>query len=116
MEVVVAAREPRMTPLFFHLMLSLSKGPGHGYAMMGEVAERTGGRIQVGPSSLYYALGRLEEAGWIAEADPPGTEEAPHEERRRYYRLTALGRSRLEDEAATLADIVAHARAQGVLP
>jgi DNA-binding PadR family transcriptional regulator len=105
-----------MTPLFFHLMLSLSKGPGHGYAMMEEVAERTGGRIQVGPSSLYYALGRLEEAGWIAEADPPGTEEAPHEERRRYYRLTALGRSRLEDEAATLADIVAHARAQGVLP
>jgi len=105
-----------MTPLFFHLMLSLSEGPGHGYAMMGEVAERTGGRIQAGPSSLYYALGRLEEAGWIAEADAPGTKEAPHEERRRYYRLTALGRSRLEEEAATLADIVAHARAQGVLP
>lgn len=112
----MAAREPRMTPLFFHLMLSLSKGPRHGYAMMAEVAERTGGRIDVGPSSLYYALGRLEEAGWIVEADSPGEEEAPHEERRRYYRLSALGRNRLEEEAATLADIVSHARAQGVIP
>lgn len=111
----MATREPRMTPLFFHLMLSLSRGAKHGYAMMGEVADRTGGRIEVGPSSLYYALGRLEEAGWIVEADAPGTEEAPHEERRRYYRLTALGRSRLEEEAETLADIVSHARAQGVL-
>ena len=111
----MAGREPRMTPLFFHLMLSLSRGPRHGYTMMGEVSERTGGRIEVGPSSLYYALGRLEDAGWIAEADAPGTEEAPHEDRRRYYQLTPLGRGRLEEEATTLADIVTHARAQGLL-
>lgn len=105
----------RMTPLFFHLLLSLSAGARHGYAMMGEVEERTGGRIDVGPSSLYYALGRLEEAGLIAEADVSADDDAPHEERRRYYALTEAGRERLAEEMSTLEDIVVHARAQGVL-
>lgn len=111
----MGARGLRMTPLFFHLLLSLSAGARHGYAMMGEVEERTGGRIDVRPSSLYYALGRLEDAGLIAEADAGAGGDAPHEERRRYYRLTDAGRERLEEELATLEDIVLHARAQGVL-
>lgn len=111
----MSSREMRMTPLFFHLLLSLASEPRHGYAMMQEVEERTDGRVTAGPSSLYYALGRLEDAGLIAAADPPRDTEAPHEERRRYYRLTSRGRSRLEAEALTLADIVAHARTSGVL-
>jgi DNA-binding PadR family transcriptional regulator len=104
-----------MTPLFLHLLLSLSGGPRHGYALMAEVEERTDGRITVGPSSLYYALGRLEDIGLIAEADVAGSEDAPHEERRRYYQLTQEGRARLEGEMATLDEIVTHARAQGVI-
>jgi DNA-binding PadR family transcriptional regulator len=105
-----------MTPLFFHLLLSLVRGARHGYAMMREVEERTGGRVGIGPSSLYYSLGRLEEAGWIAETEAGEEEsEAPHEERRRYYRLTGRGRARLEEETSALADIVSHARAEGVL-
>ena len=107
--------QPRMTPLFFHLLLSLTAGPRHGYAIMQEVEERTGGRIEVGPSSLYYALGRLEDAGLIVEAEGNAGANGPHEERRRYYALTSAGRQRLQEEAATLADIVTHARAQGVL-
>lgn len=104
-----------MTPLFFHLLLSLSAGPRHGYAMMSAIEERTGGRLEVGPSSLYYALGRLEDTGLIVEAEAAGEADAPHEERRRYFRLTDAGRDRLEEEMEILEDIVRHARAQGVL-
>lgn len=108
-------RHLRMTPLFFHLLLSLANETRHGYAMMQEVEERTEGRVAVGPSSLYYALGRLEDDGLIVEAETPPDGGAPHEQRRRYYRLTGRGRGRLREEASTLADIVAHARTSGVL-
>jgi DNA-binding PadR family transcriptional regulator len=105
----MATKGLRMTPLFFHLLLTLSAGPRHGYAMMSAIEERTGGRLDVGPSSLYYALGRLEDAGLIVEPD------TPHEDRRRYFRLSEAGRERLEEEMELLDDIVRHARAQGVL-
>jgi DNA-binding PadR family transcriptional regulator len=83
--------------------------------MMQEIAERTGGRISLGPSSLYYSLGRLQGAGLIEETEGPGAHPEPHEERRRYYRLTERGRERLRAESEVLADIVAHARLHGVL-
>lgn len=105
----------RMTPTFLHLLLSFAEGPRHGYAAMQEIDERTDGRIRLGPSSLYYSIGRLEEAGLVeeVEVEPEGSE--PHEERRRYYRLTAAGRKRLREEARVLEGIVAHARSSGVL-
>jgi DNA-binding PadR family transcriptional regulator len=104
-----------MTPLFFHLLLSLSEKSRHGYAMMQEIEERTGGGIVLGPSSLYYALGRLEDSDLIESVQGPAGGEDPHEERRRYYRLTELGRQRLQEETRLLADIVAHAQARGLL-
>ncbi|MGD8276667.1 MAG: helix-turn-helix transcriptional regulator [Gemmatimonadota bacterium] len=104
----------RLTPAFLHLLLCLSEGPMHGYAAMQEVVERTGGRVRLGPSSLYYALGRLEDAGLIEEVSVEGGAD-PHEERRRYYALTAAGRKRVREEARMLAGVVAHARAQGYL-
>jgi DNA-binding PadR family transcriptional regulator len=103
----------RMTPVFFHLLLSLWEGAKHGYALMQEVGERTDGRVRLGPGSLYYALGRLEEEELIEEST--GTAAAPHAERRRYYRLTRAGRKRLREEAALLADIVAHARLRDLI-
>lgn len=111
----MAPRELRMTPTFFHLLLFLQAGPRHGYAMMQEIEERTEGRVSLGPSSLYYSLGRLEDAGLIAETGEPEGVDPPHGERRKYYRLTDDGRERLRAEAEVLADIVDHARAQGVL-
>lgn len=106
----------RMTPAFFHLLLSLSGGAKHGYAMMQEIETRTDGRVRLGPSSLYYSLGRLEDAGLIAESEgPDDAVDEPHEERRRYYSLTERGRRRLADESRVLEDIVAHARARGLL-
>jgi DNA-binding PadR family transcriptional regulator len=103
----------RITPAFLHLLLCFSDGPKHGYAAMQEVEERTGGRIRLGPSSLYYSLGRLLDEGLLEETEHEG--EAPHEERRRYYRLTTAGRKRLREEARLLEDMVVHARAHGYL-
>ena len=107
----------RLTPAFVHVLLTLSAGPRHGYALMQEIEERTAGRIRLGPSSLYYSLSRLQDAGLIEEVDAPVADirSEPHGERRRYYRLTKHGRKRLAEETAVLADIVAHARAQGLL-
>lgn len=107
----------RLTPAFVHVLLTLSGGARHGYALMQEIEERTAGRIRLGPSSLYYSLSRLQDAGFIEEADAPAADvrDEPHGERRRYYRLTRGGRKRLVEETAVLADIVAHARSQGLI-
>jgi DNA-binding PadR family transcriptional regulator len=105
----------RITPTLLHLMLSFSEGPKHGYVVMQEVAERTGGRVRLGPSTLYYSLGRLVDAGLVEEVEVSGGEAEPHEDRRRYYRLTVAGRKRLREEARVLEGIVAHARAHGFL-
>jgi DNA-binding PadR family transcriptional regulator len=108
-------RKIRITPTLLHILLSLSEGPKHGYHMMGEIGERTDGRTTLGPSSLYYSLGRLEDVGLIREVKSPGEEDQPHEDRRRYYALTAEGRQRLRVETQALAGIVDHARAHGLL-
>jgi len=108
-------RELRLTPTFFHLLLCLAEGPKHGYGMMLEIEERTDGALRLGPSSLYYSLSRLEEAGLIEETDAPDPAGEAHEERRRYYRLTPAGRARLREEVGALAHVVAHARARGLL-
>ena len=105
-----------MTPTLFHLLLALAEGPKHGYALLGRVEERTGGRIELGPSSLYYSLGRLEDAGLIREVDPAVDGDGPHEERRRYYGLTARGREFLTEELGVLSGIMDHARAMGFEP
>lgn len=110
----------RLTPTFFHLLLSLAEGPRHGYAMMREIEERTEGRVRLGPGSLYYALSRLEESRLIredagaGEAAPSG--ESPHEERRRYYALTPEGRERLREEMRVLDELVAYARRARLIP
>jgi DNA-binding PadR family transcriptional regulator len=111
------AAPPRLSPALLHLLLALSDGPKHGYAVMLEARERTGGRVRLGPGSLYWALDRLSAAGLIAEADgsPAEVEAAPGEERRRYWRLTPLGLDRLREEAGALAALVDLARSRGVL-
>lgn len=106
------ASDVRVTPALFHLLLCLAERPKHGYAMMQEIEERSGGTVRLGPSSLYYSLGRLEEARLIRETEVSDTEEGAHGERRRYYALTAAGRRRLEAEVSTLEQVLAHARAR----
>jgi DNA-binding PadR family transcriptional regulator len=99
----------------FDVLVSLADGDRHGYAILQEIAERTGGGRRLSPSTLYAVIKRLLEAGLIEELrerpDP-----AHDDERRRYYRLTQLGRRVAEFEAARLTRLLADARASGLLP
>jgi DNA-binding PadR family transcriptional regulator len=104
----------RLTPPLYHVLLTLAEGPLHGYALIASVAQRTEGRVELGPSSLYYALGRLEDAGLIRTCSPTLARDQPHEEQRRYYELTERGRRRLREEMEILSGIMKHARAVGL--
>jgi DNA-binding PadR family transcriptional regulator len=75
----------------FQIMLALSAGELHGYAIMREVEEQTGGRLRLGPGTLYASIQALLEGKLIEEVDRPADTEE-RQERRRYYRLTIAGR------------------------
>ena len=79
------------------ILKTLSWGPAHGYAIARWIEQLTGQVLQVGEGSLYPALHRLEERGWV-EAEWRLSE---HNRRAKFYRLTTLGRSRLRTEAVT---------------
>jgi len=96
------------TAVEFHVLLALAAGPRHGYGLMQDVAELSGGRIELGPGTLYTAIKRLRETGLIHECDPDG-------DRRRCYQLTRKGKSAAAEEARRLSDLVRLARAQGLL-
>lgn len=100
------SRKPklRMTPTYFHILLSLVDQEKHGYSVMQEIEQRTDGRLRLRPGSLYWSLNRLLEAGLIAEADSPGNLDQT-DERRRYYRLTESGSDLLTREAEVWAEI-----------
>jgi DNA-binding PadR family transcriptional regulator len=89
----------------FHILLSLVSGEAHGYAIMREVAERTGGRTRIGPGTLYGAIKRMLTEELIAEVGDR-TDPKVDPERRRYYRLTPLGRRVAAAEAGRLAELV----------
>jgi DNA-binding PadR family transcriptional regulator len=98
----------------FQIMLALSDGELHGYAIMREVEEQTGGRLRLGPGTLYGSIQTLLEGKLIEEVDRPGDTEE-HQERRRYYRLTAAGRKLARSEAEKMADVLRVARARKIL-
>ena len=81
---------PPLTPAVFHVLLALADGERHGYAIMQEVAENTGGQMKMGPGTLYGTIKRLLEARMIEESDERPDPDLD-DERRRYYRLTGLG-------------------------
>jgi DNA-binding PadR family transcriptional regulator len=99
----------------WHILLALADQERHGYAIMLEVAERTGGRTRLGPGTLYGTLKRLVQQGLVAESDAR-PDPALDDERRRYYRLTPLGRQVAEREAERLEAMVRTARAKRLLP
>ena len=94
-----------LTPAVFHILLALADGERHGYAIMQEVAQSTEGQIKMGPGTLYGTIKRLLTAKLVEESD-----ERPDpnldDERRRYYKLTGLGRRVVEAEAERLAAMV----------
>lgn len=107
---------PRLLPLpsaVFHILIALADGDRHGYAIMQDVAERTGGKLRLSPGTLYGSIKKMLEQGWIEEVRAKSSGD---DERRRYYRLTKLGRRIAEAEASRLADLLKQARAYGLLP
>jgi DNA-binding PadR family transcriptional regulator len=98
-----------LTPAVFHVLLALADGERHGYAIMQEVAENTGGRIKMGPGTLYGTIKRLLEARMIDESDERPDPDLD-DERRRYYRLTALGQRAVRAEASRYAEMAEVAR------
>jgi DNA-binding PadR family transcriptional regulator len=98
----------------FHVLVSLADRDRHGYSILLDVAERTGGAVRFSPSSLYASIKRLLHQGLIEElAERPDPEH--DDERRRYYRLTRMGRKVAEVEARRLEQLLAYARATGLL-
>jgi DNA-binding PadR family transcriptional regulator len=103
-----------LTPAVFHILLALADGERHGYAIMREVADSTGGQIQMGPGTLYGTLKRLLAAELVEEsAERP--DPTLDDERRRYYRLTSLGRRVAVAEAERLAQLVRLAQAKRLM-
>lgn|SRR5262245_7012308 len=102
-------RKPLSLPVL-HILLVLADGDSHGYAIKQEVERRTGGAIRLGPGTLYEAIQRLEEAGFITEArgGPPAHGQ---EAQRRYYALTDRGLDALGREVRQLGRLVDQARA-----
>jgi len=107
----VAERFLPLKPNWFHVLLSLANEDQHGYGIMQEVLSRTNGKIRLWPATLYGTLERLLDADLIAEVKrrPAGDGE---DARRRYYRLTALGRRVLAAECARLEELVRVIRAK----
>jgi DNA-binding PadR family transcriptional regulator len=99
----------------FHILVALADEDRHGYAIMQEVAARTGGALKLGAGTLYRSIQRMLEQGLIHEISARPAPEAD-DERRRYYRITAFGRSVARAEARRLARMLALARASGFAP
>lgn len=90
-----------LTPTVFHMLVALSGGPTHGYAIAQEVEELTDGQLVLGPGTLYGSLQRMVAADLIEETANPG-DEGLHSDRRRYYRITGLGQAALRAESVRL--------------
>ena len=96
-----------------HILLALAQGEKHGYAIMQQVAQETNGQVRLGPGTLYGAIKRLRTAGLIVESKRRPSPETD-DERRRYYRLTSLGREVLLAELDRLASVVRTAVTAGL--
>ena len=104
-----------LQPAVFHILMALAEDDRHGYAVIQAIAARTEGRVRIGAATLYRSLQRMLEDGLVVELDErPAPDE--DDERRRYYRITALGRKVAKAEAQRLADLVRLARTSGLAP
>lgn len=98
-----------LKPRVFEALVVLSSGPLHGYGLKLAIQARTAGRIDLGPGTLYRTIRALEADGLIEEVEPP-VDSRSDDDRRRAYRLTALGRAVLRAETERLEALVAEVR------
>ena len=99
----------------FHILVALADRDRHGYSIMQDVSARTDGKVRISAGTLYSAIRRMLEQGLIEELrDSP--DPASDDERRRYYRLTRLGRNVAAAEARRVSEMLSQARATGLIP
>jgi len=102
-----------LTPAVFHILLSLTDGPLHGYAIMQSVEQTAA--LQMGPGTIYGSIQRMEDAGLLQDI-AEGASRAAVTERRRYYELTEVGREALAAEGARLARMAELVREKDLIP
>ena len=104
-----------LPPAAFHILMAVADEDRHGYAIIQDVAERTGGELKLSAGTLYRSIQRMIEQGLLAE-----TQERPapelDDERRRYYRITPFGTSVARAETRRLMQLVKLARSSGFVP
>jgi DNA-binding PadR family transcriptional regulator len=106
---------PPLPTAVFQILISLADRDRHGYSIMQEVASRTGGKVTLSAGTLYSSIHRMLDQGLIEELrespDPSSTDG-----RRRYYRLTRLGRRAAAAEVRRLDELLQQARVTGLVP
>lgn len=104
-----------LTPAVLHILLALSAGERHGYGIMKQVASESQGRVKMGPGTLYGSIGRMIEAGLIRESERKVDPELD-DERRVYYKMTALGQATLAAELERYREVLAVAKKKQLKP
>ncbi|MGB7537272.1 MAG: helix-turn-helix transcriptional regulator [Anaerolineales bacterium] len=100
----MAAENPLpLTETTFFILFSLSASPRHGYSIIKEVRRLSDGRITMAAGTLYGAIKRLAELGWIAQVEKNGKEEDDRD--RKYYKLTRNGSARLRQEVRRIQEL-----------
>src|SRR4026209_1609834 len=103
-----------LPPATFHTLLALAKEDRHGYAVIQDIEERTGGELRLSAGTLYRSIQRMLDQGLIRETrDRPAREF--DDERRRYYRITPFGEAVARAEAQRMSSLLRMARAQGLV-
>ena len=102
-------------PAVLQILIALAERERHGYGIMQDVAARTDGKVRLGPGTLYGSIKRMLSDGLIEEIDERPDADSD-DVRRRYYRITPLGRRVAIEEIARLAKLVRQARASGLIP
>ena len=103
-----------LPPATFHILLALSDGEKHGYAIIQDVEERTDGELRMSAGTLYRSIARMVEQGLIAEVTRRASKQ--DDPRRRYYRVLPFGTAVARAEMRRLTQLVRLARASGVTP
>ncbi len=99
----------------FHILVALADEDRHGYAILKEVATRTDGALKLSPATLYRSIERMLQQGLVREISARPAKDMD-DERRRYYRITPFGRAVALAEARRLSQMLALARASGLVP
>jgi len=115
MSVAPESHLPLSVPVH-QILLSLADQDCHGYAVIQEIRERTGGNVTLTASTLYGALSRMLADGMITEVKNPTPKPADGDGRRRYYRVSKYGRSVARVEAQRLHRVLEQARERGLGP